>query len=308
MDDRPNPDVSVLLTVYRRTEYLRESLESALAQTLPSFEILVVDDSNSPAIRAIIEAYPDPRVRYRPNPTNLGVATSLREALPDCRGRYVSILNDDDAWEPTFLEKLLAALEADPRRDLAFCDIWSMDETGSVDVAGSDASSEHWGRAALPPGDVADLPAFGVVTNGIPLAMGSMFRRSALDPAAIVPEVVGAYDYWIVCLLAASGSGAFYVKERLTRYRYHAGMETSRKAPDKNENMVYIYRELLRRDAFPALRPWLRQRLVGMYRLVAEDRIGFGQPAAARGPLLASLRLQPSLRTTRRLLGTFRRR
>ncbi len=307
-EDRPK--VSVLLTAYRRTEYLREALESALAQTLAPFEILVVDDSDSSEIAAIVAAIADPRVRYRPNPSTLGVAVSLREALPECRGTYVAVLNDDDAWEPTFLECLVAPLEADPGRDFAFCDFWAMDAGGTVDRPKSEEFSRTWGRADLPAGDVARLDEFALVEMGVPIAMAAVLRRLAIDPRELVPEVSGAYDFWIACLLAAGKRRGFFVKERLTRYRLHPAMESDRRAADKNENLVYIYRELLRRDAFPAYRLLLRQRLAIAHHLVANDLRDHRRAVAALRRRLESLRLQPAIavgrlrRLVRRRQGT----
>lgn len=299
--------VTVLLTVYRRTEYLDQALASVLAQTFGRFEVLVVDDSNSPEIATIVAAVGDPRVRYRPNPTNLGISISLREAWPAAGGRYVAILNDDDAWEPTFLERLVAPLEADPGRGLAFCDFWTMDETGKIDPRRSEEFSKTWGRAALPPGEVEDFPDFALVKMGVPLAMGSLIRKSAVDPSDFVPEVSGAYDFWIACLLASKGTRAFFVKERLSRYRMHAAMESERRAADKNVNLVFIYDALLRWDAFPPLRLLLRQRLAIAHRLVASDARQHGQRSAALRHARAALRLQPAI-FAGRLLRLMRRR
>ena len=65
---------SVILTVYKRTEYLAEALRSVLDQSFPDFEIIVADDSGTAAAREIVANCGDlDRVKYLPNPTTLGV-------------------------------------------------------------------------------------------------------------------------------------------------------------------------------------------------------------------------------------------
>ena len=80
------PRVSIILTVYKRTNYLPEALNSVLAQSYRDFEILVADDSGTASSREIVSACTDPRVRYLPNQTTLGIARSLVRAADQARG------------------------------------------------------------------------------------------------------------------------------------------------------------------------------------------------------------------------------
>lgn len=276
------PAVSVIVTVYNRTQYLRPALQSVLAQTFPSFEVIVTADSANDEIRAICESFQRPEIRYRRNPETLGVALNLRAALAEARGRYVAVLNDDDLWEPEFLERLVAPLDENPDRVLAFCDHWMMSGEGEVNTVQTDEVSQYYGRADLPLGEVADFQTFALVQKGVPLAMGALFRRDAVDLDLIVKEVSGAYDYWIACLLAASGRAAYYVPARLTKYRVHAAMETARLAPDKQENLVYIYRTLLERNLFPELRARVTEFYSQVLRMVGKDQLHFGFRDKAR--------------------------
>ena len=286
------PAVTVIVTVYNRTQYLRQALESVFAQTFRSFEIIVTADSANEEIREICEAFGRPEVRYRRNPTTLGVALNLRAAMTEARGKYLAVLNDDDAWEPEFLEKLVAPLEQDARRVLAFGDHWVISESGEIDQAQTERTTRYYGRDVLPEGDVVGFPEFALEKNGVPLAMGSLFRKDAIDLDLIVKEVSGAYDYWIACLLAASGKGGVLRSRPVDpRYRVHGAMETKRQAPDKQENLVYIYRTLRERNAFPAkqasgdeiLRPGVAQRRQGPPQVWARRQSAGIFPAIVRG-------------------------
>lgn len=283
------PKVSVIVTVFNRTEFLREALLSALNQTFQDFEVIVTDDSDSAEIKKIVDSFELEKFRYRSNPQNLGVALNLRAAAAEAEGRYIAVLNDDDSWEPSFLEKLVLPLEEDPERVLAFSDHWLVDGDGEIRFTETDANSRNFGRAALPSGVVANLTDLVLVHNGVPLAMAAVFRADALDWKKVVHEVSGAYDYWISLLLAASGGKAWYVAQRLTRYRVHAAMETGRRAPDKHEHLVYIYRTLLETGAFPHHGALLRQRLAEALCAVGKDNLLFNHARAARSYLRRSL-------------------
>jgi glycosyltransferase involved in cell wall biosynthesis len=268
------PLVTVLVTVHKRIDFLGQALRSVLTQTFTNYEVLVADDSGTGAAQTVCASFADDRrVQYCPNPQTLGVAASLRLAIERSRGRYIAILNDDDLWEPQFLAQLLRPLEEDNRRVLAFGDHWMMSEDGTVDVDASNRNTERYGRSTLPEGDLADAETFVLLQNGVPLAMGSLFRRAALDPRLLVPQVAGAYDFWISCLLAASAQRFYYVPARLTRYRVHPRMETARRSPDKSACLVFIFKTLLERNYFPARRSYLRRRLQRARLRVAKDHL-----------------------------------
>lgn len=292
------PAVTVVLTVYRRTRYLPGALRSALAQSRDDIEVVVADDSASPDVAALCAdvARADGRVRYRPSPRRLGVAPNLRAVAAETRGRYLAILNDDDEWEPDFLERMVDALDRDARCVLAFSDHWIMREDGALDPSASDANTHRYGRDALRPGPHPEPRGLVLLRNAVPVAMASVMRRDALPVERLVPEVRGAYDFWIAALLAGTGRPFHYVPRRLTRYRVHGAMETGRRAPDKSEPMVYIYRELLAWDAWAAWRSTLRRRLGQALYECAKDRLWFGEAARARALLGRAARHWPDPR------------
>lgn len=288
------PLVTVIVTVHTRTAFLKDALESVIAQRFADYEIIVADDSGSSAAKGIVDGFANrARVTYLANVPTAGIAASLRRALGHAAGRYAAILNDDDAWESDFLARLVPPLEADRRRVLAFSDHWIVGGDGTIDRAASDENTAAYGRADLPEGEVADPARFVIQTNGVPLAMASVFRARAIDPAELVPEVAGAYDFWISILLAHSRGRFYYVPGRLTRYRVHAEMETLRRSPEKSECLVYIWRALRRRGWFAELAPHVRARLAQSTVRAGRDRLYFGEPEAARALFREAFRIAP---------------
>ena len=92
------PRVSVILTVYKRTTYLREAIVSVLRQSYREFELIVVDDSGTGAATSIVREFADGALRYLANETNRGIVHSIERAVSVAQGDYLAILNDDDVW------------------------------------------------------------------------------------------------------------------------------------------------------------------------------------------------------------------
>jgi glycosyltransferase involved in cell wall biosynthesis len=291
------PLVTVIVTVHARVRFLGEALRSVAAQTFTDFDVLVADDSGSRAAAPAAGQFAgDQRFRYVDNQHTLGIASSLRHALGMAAGEYIAILNDDDLWEPEFLSRLVPVLEADDRRVLAFADHWVIREDGEIDRTATEKTTDKYGRRELPEGEVPDPSRFVIEKNGVPLAMASLFRASALNRDRLVPEVAGAYDWWISLLLAASGGRFYYVPARLTRYRVHPQMETARRSAGKGECTIFILRSLIEADCFPALRSHLQDRLAASVVRVGRDRLYFDQPSGARAMFVSAFRLSPGWR------------
>lgn len=102
------PLVSVCMPTYKRTTFLREALESVLAQTYPNIEIFISDDSANDDIGAIARSYTAPNLRYRRNAPALGLVPKLNDFLDEARGEWMVILCDDDILDPEFVSRMIA--------------------------------------------------------------------------------------------------------------------------------------------------------------------------------------------------------
>jgi glycosyltransferase involved in cell wall biosynthesis len=277
------PCLSVILTVYKRTEYLAEALDSVLRQSYRNFEIIVADDSGTEAARDVLVASGHfEGLRYLPHPATIGIAASLVRSVREAKGELIAVLNDDDLWEPDLLERLVPPLLADPNRVLANADHWIMDANGRIDESLSEKWTVNFGRSSLGEGVVPNSSVFAVVNGGAAVNIACIFRKDALDWSLVVPEVKGAYDYWISCLLAATRRPFYHIPKRLARWRVHGKMETERRSHDKNENLVYIYSTLLERRWFPELANYLKTKLADSLFEVARDKLLFDRASEAR--------------------------
>jgi glycosyltransferase involved in cell wall biosynthesis len=286
------PLVSVIVTVYRRTDFLRHAIGSAISQTFSDREIIVADDSGSSLAKSICAPFCEARqLIYHANAKTFGIVGNLRGAIESAQGKYIAILNDDDFWTPTFLEKLVAPLEENPNRVIAFSDHWIVNGEGVVNEAATDVNTLLYDRATKSKGEIQDPPGFVLIKNGVPLAMSSLFRKDALELSLLTKEVGGSYDFWIACVLAATGKAFYYVPERLTFYRVHSQMETVRKSADKNLPTIFIAEQLLERNWFPSMRKPLRHRLSESFYRNGRDLLWFGQPGLARKMFLKAIKV-----------------
>src|ERR1051326_7833012 len=174
------PMVSVIIAAFRGGAHLQEAVRSALAQDWPNFEVIVSDDSDGDEIRDWVASLTDARLTYRRNPRTLGPAANHRAAIHAARGEYVGILNDDDRWQPDFLSRLAPPLQNNRDLVLAFCDHVIMNSEGKLLQAETEENRRRWGRDVLREGEHRPFHALAVAQS-IPLAMGAVFRRSAIS-------------------------------------------------------------------------------------------------------------------------------
>ena len=107
--------ISVIMGNYNtEPQYLREAIESVLAQTYTNFEFIIVDDCSTDDSPQVLREYTDPRIKVLYNEQNRGLGHCLNRALEICRGEYVARMDTDDVCLPERFEKQLAFMKAHP--------------------------------------------------------------------------------------------------------------------------------------------------------------------------------------------------
>ena len=153
-------------------------------------------------------------------------------------------MNDDDEWEPAFLNKLVPILLDNPEVVLAFSDHYIIDEHGRIDLAATEENTRHWHRDVLSAG--LHQPFWRCLLDmSIPVAQASVIRRDAIDWQDFPVEVGAAWDPWLGYLACRTGKACYYLPERLTRYRVHGGSVTATADEDGSLGMILIYARLM---------------------------------------------------------------
>ena len=105
------PAVSVVMPVYNYGHYIRESIDSILAQTMPDFELLVVNDGSSDNSSEIAHSYLDRRVKIIDFHEQRGCYPARNEGMKVAKGKYICVMDADDRCMPERLEKQYRFLE-----------------------------------------------------------------------------------------------------------------------------------------------------------------------------------------------------
>jgi glycosyltransferase involved in cell wall biosynthesis len=247
------PRVSVLLPVRDGAPFLREALDSVLAQTLSDFELVVVDDGSEDETPAILAAVEDERLRVL-RQERLGLVAALRRAVSEARAPLLARMDADDVSLPERLERQVAYLDARPEVALV--------------VAGVETSG---GTTIVLPDDDAALRRRLLLRN--PFAHGAVaVRAEAVARAGGYRADYGAnedYDLW---RRIARDWQLGAVPEILYRYREHPGAVTRSRVDERVESRERLRDELWRDPA--------------LLRALGRD----GDPAEARALLREALR------------------
>ncbi|AOW98240.1 hypothetical protein BJP34_01190 [Moorena producens PAL-8-15-08-1] len=163
------PRLSIGLPVYNGEEFLREALDSILAQTFEDFELIISDNCSTDATEEICREYQakDKRIYYYRNQENLGAAPNYNRTVELARGEYFKWAADDDVCAPSFLARCVEVLDNDPTVILSYPRTiftkpdgqkwWEAESVGNLD---SEKPHERF-QAAI--SDFWCLEVFGVI-------------------------------------------------------------------------------------------------------------------------------------------------
>jgi glycosyltransferase involved in cell wall biosynthesis len=126
------PIASLGMPVYNGERYIREAIQSALAQSLGDIELVISDNASTDGTERICREFAaaDSRVRYFRNTSNVGAHPNFNLAFDRSRGKYFKWLAHDDLLHPGYLKQCVAVLDADPSIVLCQTDLACIDESG----------------------------------------------------------------------------------------------------------------------------------------------------------------------------------
>jgi glycosyltransferase involved in cell wall biosynthesis len=204
------PRVSVVIPTYNHARFVSEAIDSALRQTTPPHEVIVVDDGSTDDTRARLIDHGDAVLPIFQ--TNAGVAVARNAGVARATGDLLAFLDADDTWLPTKLEQQLECILENPSLGLVHCGLEYTDGSGRRLARVLDGAA---GRIA------SDMLLFSSTTV---LGTGS----SALIPRDVFegldhgfdPRLPAAED-WDLAYRIAREYEVGFVPEALVRYRLH---------------------------------------------------------------------------------------
>lgn len=206
------PTVSVLIPNYNRASMLQDAVRSALAQTYQDFEILVVDDGSTEDIPAALAPFGN-RVQYA-RKENGGCASAKNYGLRLVTGEYLAVLDNDDLWLPTKLERQVEVLRNKPDVGMVSCQAFIMEDHGRVFARPPQGS-----RRQQPLVRLAELAEQNVIAGG---SSSEMVRISALRAIGGFNADIDFVDDWDCWLRLAREWKIWLIPEPLSYYRINS--------------------------------------------------------------------------------------
>jgi glycosyltransferase involved in cell wall biosynthesis len=202
--------ISVIMSVYNGENYLREAVDSILAQTFTCFEFIIIDDGSTDGTANILREYQDERIILLVNNQNNGLSFSLNRGIDEARGKYIARMDSDDISSP----------------DRFKIQVQFLDENPSIDVVGS------WGeiidRNSHLTGEIWKYPSSSMVLRWVtffydPIMHPSvMMRRRIFDLGnkyEVIHKVAQDYGLWLRLNTNFRFSN---IQSVLLKYRYHS--------------------------------------------------------------------------------------
>jgi len=176
--------ISVIIPTYNEAALIGRAVQSALVQTLPLDEVIVVDDASSDATAAILAKISDPRLRVIIHQENSGAAAARNTGIQAATGDWIAFLDADDVWQPEKLARQMNYLQQHPEMDACVCGFEIRDARGNVRAY---PQSER-GRAVV----IAEL------LRGCHLSIGSalLVRRHVFEQIGPFDTSLKRFEDW----------------------------------------------------------------------------------------------------------------
>jgi GT2 family glycosyltransferase len=201
--------ISVIIPTYNYAAYICEAIESILLQSLPAYEIIVIDDGSVDETKNIVKQYQGNIIYHYQN--NQGISSARNVGVEMSRGEYLAFLDADDKWTP---DKLLLQMNA-------------LTSSASMDMSFSSIQNFHC--ASLSPADKARLycvsePMPGYIATTILIRKKSFLNVGFFDPTFKVGEFIDWYRRAM-----NMGLNHQMVEKTLALRRIHKGHLTTKK-------------------------------------------------------------------------------
>ena len=220
------PKLSVIVPVYNTEKYLRECIDSILAQTFTDFELILVDDGSTDGSGAICDEYTgkDPRIHVI-HQKNGGVTRARKSAMKIASGDWISFIDSDDWISPTMFDAMLEKTSISAAQ-IVICDA-VLEFSNEAQIAGSMAAEGFYDKVAM---DQKIYPTmimdFEHRRPGMPgWLWNKLFAKPLLERVFWSVEDSFVFSEDALCSYAAllECEGIYVLRSSLYHYRQHMG-------------------------------------------------------------------------------------
>jgi glycosyltransferase involved in cell wall biosynthesis len=218
-ENQASPKVTVVIAAYNAERFVRETVDSVLAQTLNDIEIIVVDDGSTDGLLTVLGTFRDRRLRVL-RQKNSGVSAARNAGLAAARAPYIFFLDADDILLRDALERMVSILDDNPRRVACFAHHIRMTEDG---VELSNRADLAW---KMFPAD--DTLRHLVAKNFIVCGAICIRTEAARSVRGFNAALSWGEDWEFWCRLAVLGDFAAMPNDVVLMYRQHCSSANSR--------------------------------------------------------------------------------
>jgi glycosyltransferase involved in cell wall biosynthesis len=213
------PLVSIALCTYNGEKYLRQQLDSLLAQSYSNLEIIIVDDASIDGTIALLKQYQgdNSNIKLVLNEQNIGFNQNFKKAIELCTANLIAIADQDDIWES---EKISLLVDNIGDNLLLYHDSAYIDQEGNL--TGKNTTSHH----RFVSGNCAENLIYYNCISG----HACLIKKELLS---LTPEFDPAfyYDWWLAYTAACTGKINF-ITQKLVRHRKHSASSTGNDKTD----------------------------------------------------------------------------
>ncbi|QNI33354.1 glycosyltransferase [Alloacidobacterium dinghuense] len=279
--------ISICIPCYKSERYIRTTIESALAQTVPADEILISDDNSPDRSYEIVKEYEGiSGVRIIRPPQRFSLGEHYRFLLEEAKGDYICFLSSDDALMPSFVETMRAGLE---------------DNVAMIAGASLECDEKlvpKRARGIALPTNTLHAPEgfqFFMGGNAYTISVALLSRQMLLETPALPREADLATDWYWALMLGTKGKTKF-VRKPLGYYRVH-GLNAGHSNPNNWRKATAAMLAFAKKNLGPELGGKLDRRIAGIQNEIAATERGEGE-AVSSVPLKVRLK-----EFTRRLMA-----
>lgn len=284
------PRVSVITPTYNRAKFLGMAIDSVLGQTYSDLEHIVIDDGSTDDTESIIDRYRgDARLRFA-RQTNSGQAVARNVGLRMARGEFICFLDSDNLWKLDKLERQVRLMDENPKVDIVYGDLDTIDEEGTIDVSAKQMK-RYSGR----------ITKQLLIDNFVSFNT-AMTRRRCFDEMGGLNESVRAGDDYDLWLRFSARYEFLYVPEIFAQYRVMRDQISSDKEKRFASNKATIERFLA---ANPGLISQDQQRYVWSRYYVrrGRQRASVGRLKDGIADVMTALKFKPLSKNSWRALA-----
>lgn len=240
------PKVSIIIPVYNGSDYLRDAIDSALAQTYPNTEVIVINDGSTDAgkTEAIARSYKN-KIRYYYK-KNGGVSSALNYGIKKMGGEYFSWLSHDDVYTPDKVSEEIKALKGKPETTIIFSNFFLIDKRSNI------FSESHIEDRALPKSINKNIfPVIrGMVNGDTVLIHKKVFKECGYFDESL--KTSSDYSYWLKIF---NNYDHLFIKKPLVKYRIHENQGT-KKIPSYNSESDQFWTAALKSITPQQIKSW----------------------------------------------------